>query len=147
MSISADLGESWEYRASPFPPISGGQRLVLMRLKDGPLFLAAFANKDAGGVKITDAAGIERTVYGLYTALSYDDGRSWTKHRLVTDGGPPREFMSLDRAKFQLTDSTAEPRGYMAGKQARNGVIHLITSINHYALNQKWLETPTPAAK
>ncbi len=147
MSISADLGKTWTYRASPFPPVTGGQRLVLIRLKDGPLFLAAFANKDSGGIQIQDDSGTERTVYGLYTSLSYDDGQTWTKRRLVYDGGPPREFMALDQAKFTLTDTDAEPRGYMACKQARNGVVHLITSINHYAFNQKWLESPTPAAK
>ena len=147
MSISADLGKTWTYRASPLPPISGGQRLVLMRLKDGPLFLAAFANKVSGGIQIKDESGAERTVYGLYTSLSYDDGQTWTKCRLVTEGGPPRELPTLDNAKFTMTDTNAEPRGYMAGKQARNGVVHLITSINHYAFNQKWLETPTPAGK
>ena len=147
MSISADLGKTWTYRASPFPPISGGQRLVLMRLKDGPLFLAAFANKESGGVQIKDESGTERTVYGLYTSLSYDNGQTWTKYRLVTDGGPARELPTLDHAKFTLTDTNAEPRGYMAGKQARNGVVHLITSINHYAFNQKWLESPTSAGK
>lgn len=145
MSISSDLGKTWTYRASPFPPIGGAQRLVLLRMKNGPLFFASFANKDAGGIKIKDASGTERTVSGLYTALSYDDGLTWNNIRLVWDGGPSRELPTLDRGTFTWTADNAEPRGYMAGKQARNGVVHLITSTNHYAFNQKWLETPTPA--
>src|SRR6056297_1184023 len=37
-SISRDGGKNWEYSPSSFPPISYGQRLVLLRLQDGPLF-------------------------------------------------------------------------------------------------------------
>merc|ERR1711964_373280 len=40
-SISSDMGETWTYSASTFPPIGGGQRLVLMRLEEGPLFFAS----------------------------------------------------------------------------------------------------------
>ena len=42
MSISTDMGKTWSYSATEFPPISGGQRLVLLRLKEGPLFFASF---------------------------------------------------------------------------------------------------------
>lgn len=34
----------------------------------------------------------------------------------------------------------AEPQGYLAGTQARDGVIHLISSWNHYAFNVAWLK-------
>ena len=57
---------------------------------------------------------------------------------------PPREFQTTDRGTFTLSNTTAEPKGYMSGDQARNGFIHLITSANHYEFNLKWLETPTP---
>jgi sulfatase modifying factor 1 len=33
MSISKDMGETWTYSASEFPPIGGGQRLILRRLQ------------------------------------------------------------------------------------------------------------------
>ncbi|HML47160.1 MAG TPA: exo-alpha-sialidase, partial [Clostridia bacterium] len=39
MSVSWDGGRSWTYRASPFPPIASGQRLVLMKLAQGPVLL------------------------------------------------------------------------------------------------------------
>ncbi|MHC4482926.1 MAG: SUMF1/EgtB/PvdO family nonheme iron enzyme, partial [Planctomycetota bacterium] len=45
MSISHDLGNTWSYYASQFPPIGGKQRLVLLRLRQGPLFFASFADK------------------------------------------------------------------------------------------------------
>ncbi len=39
----------------------------------------------------------------------------------------------------------AEPRGYMAGTQTPDGVIHLISSKQHYAFNLAWLKAPRPA--
>ncbi|MHC4154521.1 MAG: hypothetical protein ACYST6_06320 [Planctomycetota bacterium] len=39
-----------------------------------------------------DAAGKERTVYGMYAALSFDDGRTSPVRKLVTAGGPAREY-------------------------------------------------------
>ena len=44
MSISDDWGKTWHYEASEFPPIDGGQRLVLRRLNEGPLLLISFTD-------------------------------------------------------------------------------------------------------
>jgi len=151
MSVSEDLGKSWSYGPSVFPPIGGGQRLVLMKLKEGPLFMASFANRGYGSrkvppVMVTDASGKRRPVSGLFAAVSYDGGKTWPIIRLVTDDGPPRETKSSDgTTKFIMSHSTAEPRGYMSVCQAKNGVIHLTTSWNHYAFNLKWIETAPPA--
>ena len=35
------MGKTWKYVASELPPIDGGQRLVLMRLNEGPLLLVS----------------------------------------------------------------------------------------------------------
>ena len=48
--ISNDLGKTFAISASEFPGVDGGQRLVLLRLREGPLLLASFANK---GIAIT----------------------------------------------------------------------------------------------
>jgi formylglycine-generating enzyme required for sulfatase activity len=136
MSLSDDFGKSWTYSASPFPPISGGQRLVLKRLKEGPLFFASFAER----IAFTDRQGQTRIGSGLYTAISRDEGKTWGPNRLVTDDGPARGVPSLDRRVFTLSATSAEPRGYMAACQARSGLIHLITSKNHYTFNLAWLE-------
>jgi len=48
------------------------------------------------------------------------------------------------RAKFTLSKSSAERKGYMSVCQARDDLIHLVTSYNHYAFSLKWLETPPP---
>ncbi|MHC4648924.1 MAG: exo-alpha-sialidase, partial [Planctomycetota bacterium] len=96
-SVTTDNGRSWEYSLTDLPGIGGGKRCVLRRLKEGSLLLVSFTkrkrkNNPDAGMKIIDAAGNERTVYGMYAALSFDDGRSWPVRKLVTAGGPAREF-------------------------------------------------------
>jgi formylglycine-generating enzyme required for sulfatase activity len=141
-SVSSDGGATWEYSASPFPPIGGGQRLVLLRLAEGPIFFASFAQR----TPIKDASGNERTVSGLFGALSFDEGQTWPARRLVTDDGPPRQLDGGgNTGRFTLGPDSAEPRGYMAVCQAGDGVIHLISSKQHYAFNLAWLKTPMPA--
>lgn len=136
-SVSSDSGATWTYSASPFPPIGGGQRFVLLRLAEGPIFFASFARE----MPIRDAAGQERKVSGLFTALSLDEGETWPVRRLVTDDGPGREIDGGgNTGRFVLSRTTAEPRGYLAVCQAADGVIHLISSKNHYAFNFAWLK-------
>ena len=149
-STSHDMGKTWSYRAGPFPPIGGGQRLVMLRLQEGPILLVSFAPPKASArtpVSITDASGKSRVVEGLYGALSYDEGKTWSKMRLITDDGQGREIPTTDGRMFRMSRESAEPRGYLSICQGQNGVIHLISSINHYAFNLKWLETPAPAVE
>lgn len=136
-SVSSDSGATWTYTASPFPPIGSGQRLVLLRLAEGPIFFASFARD----MLLRDGTGKETKVSGLFAALSMDEGETWPVRRLVTDGGPEREIDGGgNTGRFVLGRTTAEPRGYLAVCQAADGVIHLITSKNHYAFNLAWLK-------
>ena len=141
-SVSSDMGKSWTSTASLFQPISGGQRLVLLRLKEGPLFFAAFATN----MPVIDASGKQRPVSGLYGALSFDEGETWTTRRLISDDGPGREVETMDAGRFTMGFSTAEPKGYMSVCQSIDGTIHLISSKQHYAFNLAWLKTPPPAS-
>lgn len=134
------MGKTWTYSASPFPPIGGGQRPVLMRLREGPLFFASFAKE----MTIRDAASRERTVTGLFAALSYDDGETWPRIRLVSDDGPDRLIEGTDGRLVTMGLGSAEPRGYLSVCQTADGVVQLISSRQHYAFNLKWLETPSP---
>jgi len=96
-SISADGGSNWVYSASIFPPIGGGQRGTMLRLREGPLFFAAFAT----GLQILDASGGSRPVSGLYAALSYDDGVTWPSPCLTMTELPGLTFAwfpTMDRA-------------------------------------------------
>ena len=142
MSLSADQGKTWAYSASPFPPIGGGQRLVVMRLKEGPIFFASFGKNMA----VTDAAGQQRKVSGLFGALSFDEGKTWPVRKLITAGGPPRAVDGGGNTrKFTMSWDSAEPRGYMSVCQTPDGVIQLISSKQHYAFNLAWLKATMPA--
>ncbi|UCC96944.1 MAG: SUMF1/EgtB/PvdO family nonheme iron enzyme [Phycisphaerales bacterium] len=153
-SLSSDMGKTWKYSDSEFPPISGGQRLVLMRLREGPIVLVSFTDfrpaalkqKRPKGLLIRDASGKQRRVYGMYAALSFDEGRSWPLRKLITAGGPPRKLNGGAHTDLFTMDSThAEPAGYLAATQTPDGVIHLISSALHYSFNLAWLRTPMPA--
>jgi formylglycine-generating enzyme len=149
-SISSDMGKTWIYSASPFQPVRTMQRAVLMRLREGPLLFISFCGAKTQPGKqdmmMTDAAGKERAVAGIYAALSFDEGETWPTRRLITDDGPEREMETTDRRTFTMSASSAETFGYLAIVQAANGVVHLISSKNDYAFNLAWLRTPAPAA-
>jgi formylglycine-generating enzyme required for sulfatase activity len=136
-SLSDNLGASWSYQASPFPPLGGGQRLALVRLREGPILCCSFSRH----IQFRDASGAQYVGSGLFAALSRDEGQSWELKRLITDNGPPRELDGGgNTGRFTLSATSAEPRGYLSICQAANGVIHLISSRQHYAFNLAWVE-------
>ena len=54
------------------------------------------------------------------------------------------KMIRIKPGTFTMGRSSAERKGYLSVCQGRNGLIHLISSWNHYAFNLKWLETPPP---
>jgi len=150
-SISTDMGKTWTYSASPFQAIRSRQRAVLMRLREGPLLFISFCGAQTQPGKqdmmITDASGKQRPVSGIYAALSFDEGETWPTRRLISDDGPGREVETTDAGTFTMSASSAEPWGYMAICQSKNGVVHLITSKNHYSFNLAWLKQAPPALR
>jgi hypothetical protein len=139
-SLSSDLGKSWTYSASPFPPIGGGQRLVLRRLREGPLLFVSFTGPvDADpGWTFLDAHGETYLGYGLFAALSYDEGVTWPVRKLLTPG--TGTYGSQGHTRSFTADAThAEPRGYLAATQTPDGAIHLLSSGLHYRFNLPWL--------
>lgn len=149
MSLSTDMGKTWHYRASEFPPIDGGQRLVLMRLNEGPLLLVSFTDhpqrtpEAERGMDFTDRKGHTYKGYGIYAAVSYDEGKTWPVKRLLTDGN--KHFLNGGAwTGFFTMDAThAEPRGYLAGTQSPDNTIHIVSSRLHYRFNLAWLEENT----
>ncbi|MEJ7768240.1 MAG: SUMF1/EgtB/PvdO family nonheme iron enzyme [Chitinophagaceae bacterium] len=145
MSISKDMGSTWQYAASPFPPIAGGQRLVLKRLNEGALLLVSFTNHPSDkrqGMTFKDKKGSSFTGYGMYAAVSYDDGKTWPVLKLVTEGPAKYMYGGAWTGYFEMNKTHAEPRGYLAITQSPDNMIHLLSSSNHYRMNLKWLETP-----
>ena len=164
ISTSDDRGESWSYRREPAlsPGISWGQRPVLIRLREGPILYVGFTERireidreqygrrseEGQGLEVVDAVGVRRTVHGLFSALSFDEGGTWTHRRLLTPGPEERRLDGGGNTGRFITDAShAEPRGYLQAIQSPDGVIHLVSSRLHYRFNYPWLLTPTPAAE
>ena len=145
-SLSADMGRTWHYSASEFPPISGGQRLVLLRLREGPLLFASFTDASKSeqpqGMRFLSADGGEHIGYGLFAALSFDEGETWPVKKLLTDGGGHRFEGGAWTGDFTLDATHAEPKGYLAVTQSPDHTIHLISSRLHYRFNLSWLQQP-----
>jgi len=142
MSVSKDMGSTWDYRASEFDPVKWGQRPVLLRLHEGALFFASFCRR----MEVENAAGGKHLVSGLFAAVSFDEGRSWPCRRLVTVDGPGRDVATLNGFPVRLDPHTSEFAGYLAVCQTPDTLIHLLTSRQHYSFNLRWLKALPPAA-
>ncbi len=163
ISISSDGGKTWSYSVSEFPDITSGQRLTLKRLKEGPLLLCSFtddlAYRDAKGqvtrgkkeserkgLPFKQPDGSTKTGFGIFAALSFDDGATWPVRRLVTPvspGGQPMTAQGTDGGKIVLDTTHAELNGYLASCEGSDGRIHLISSRNYYVFNLAWLTEGT----
>jgi formylglycine-generating enzyme required for sulfatase activity len=143
-SVSGDLGRTWDYAGSSFPPIGGGQRLVLMRLRKGPILFVSFTDPQGDNLKgllFSDASNKPFIGYGMFAALSYDDGETWPVQKLLTPG--KGEFSAGgNTGPFTATPTRAEPGGYLAATQTPDHMIHLVSSSLHYRFTLKWIETP-----
>ena len=76
--------------------------------------------------------------YGMFAALSVDEGETWPVRRLVTPGEGEYDGGGWTR-RFTASPSEAEPKGYLAATQSPDGMIHLISSRLHYRFNLAWL--------
>jgi formylglycine-generating enzyme required for sulfatase activity len=136
---SSDWGKTWtEGEKAPFSALGTNQRPTIMRLKSGRLFFATdcqhFKNTPPGGLKLR----------GVIVALSDDEGETWhikplplatphEKHRFKTDAWEPKDG----------PDHRYPTLGYSAATQGPDGVIHLMSSMNHpslhFAMNEAWI--------
>jgi len=134
VSYSSDLGETWRWETSEFPVVSNTQRPTMLRLDEGPILLCSFTDehrtpfKDRKGMTFRSTDG-EYTGFGLFAAVSYDEGKTWPDRRLVA---PPGK-------------KVADSWGYLAVTQTRDGRIQLITSKDHYTFNLAWIKALPPA--
>lgn len=121
--ISRDGGHSYAMSKTPFSQLNSGQRPCIIRLAGGRLFMAGDFQPSK---KTRKPASI--TEEGSYVALSDDDGETWRIKRLPGAYSEHRKLPSV---------------GYCVARQAPNGVIHLITSLNHpalhFELNEAWI--------
>ena len=163
VSHSFDGGKTWEYYASDFPRVSGGQRCILRRLNEGPLLYIGFTDLakyqkvevnrprpralSKRGIVVTDAAGKERSIYGMFAAVSFDEGKTWPHKKLISDFGTGKRLNGEAWTQNFIMDEThAEPLGYLAATQSPDNVVHLMSSGLHYRFNLAWIKEPMPAA-
>jgi len=149
VSYTNDQGRTWTYETGEFPVITNTQRQVLIRLREGPLLLCSFTDqwrewRNRKGLIFKSTSG-DFTGFGLFAAVSFDEGRTWPHRRLVTPGGAERKWTTTDGTRCVLSETMAEPTGYLAATQSRDGHIQLITSQNHYTINLAWLKQLPPA--
>jgi formylglycine-generating enzyme len=134
ISTSRDLGETWQWDKSEFPVVSNVQRPALLRLAEGPILLCSFTDehrtpfKERKGMTFKSSGG-DYTGYGLFAAVSYDEGKTWPDRRLLA---PPGK-------------NIADSYGYLAVTQSRDGIIQLITSKDHYSFNLAWVKALPPS--
>jgi hypothetical protein len=134
-SISQDGGKTWQVSATTFPAYGANQRPCLLRLRSGRIFFCGDFQR------IDGAAPGSVTNRGAFAALSEDEGQTWRVKRLP--GTQPHEN--------PRNHGGADTIGYSVARQAPNGVIHLITTMNrpclHFELNESWIlaeETAKP---
>lgn len=128
-SISTDKGRTWTISKTPFASLGSNQRPTIIRLKSGRLFMAG----DFEDIKGNQPEGIKQR--GSYVALSDDDGATWHIKKLPGTQG----HENSERAK-RMGGGTL---GYSVARQAPNGDIHLITSMNQpcldFEFNEAWI--------
>lgn len=120
-SVSNDQGKTWNYYTTEFPAIGSGQRLVLLRLTEGPIMMASFGEN------------------GLFVTLSEDEGQTWSTPKLLTDGVTRTLDGGAHTGTFTMDATHAEPKGYFCGTQTPDGTIHLLSSRIHYRFNLAWI--------
>jgi hypothetical protein len=126
-SISRDGGKSWEVSKTPFAAQGANQRPSVLRLKSGRLFFAGdfqhIGGKSPEGIRFG----------GSYAALSDDDGKTWKI----------KPFPGVQRHESPRRHNGNATIGYSAARQAPNGMIHLITTMNrpclHFVFNEAWI--------
>ncbi len=145
VSLSKDRGRSWQVERTDFPALGTNQRPTVVRLASGRLFIAGDFQYFNGRAP---AAVTDR---GAYVALSGDEGRTWHVRRLM-NALPHESHAGIVRDPKWWNESASMhgTLGYAVAAQAPNGLIHLISTMNHpsqhYELNEAWiLEDREPA--
>ncbi len=126
-SISHDGGRTWVVSKTPFAAQGSNQRPTVLRLQSGRLLFAGDFQNPAG------KSPADITQRGSYVALSDDDGKTWHVKKLI----------GTQKHENEKRLGGADTLGYAVARQAPNGIIHLITTMNrpclHFAFNEAWI--------
>jgi hypothetical protein len=150
-SISVDGGKTWQRSASVFPSIKSGQRFTLLKLRhsvaskykhtETPILFTGFANDS---ILAKNAEGKMDYIQGLYTAVSFDGGKTWPENfrRVVSNvKGDNKEEITVApwQRKNTLTSVHGQKEGYMSVTQTPDGKIFLTDGKIVYTFNLAWI--------
>ena len=137
--VTNDRGTSFFISATEFPNIHGGQRMVALRLKEGPIIVLSFAN--APRVPSVYESRHGKEIFGMFAAVSFDEAKTFPVIRLVSDDASVSHAVeTTDGDIFYMNQTHAEPRGYISAIQDQTtGMIHVVSSRQHYQFNYAWL--------
>mgnify|MGYP000987483103 CR=1 FL=1 len=135
-AMSCDGGRTWTKSKTRFPALAYNQRPVMLRLASGRLFFASDW-QDRYGKR---PAGVPER--GSFVALSDDEGKTW-RTRTIPTALQHEAWVLSSRPGWQKDPNGDPTLGYAAAAQAPNGVIHLISSMNHpaqhFEMNEAWI--------
>ena len=136
-SISRDAGALWQVDRTPFAALGSNQRPSLLRLQSGRLFFAGDYQRNFDGIQ---PEGLGQ--HGAYVALSEDEGETW--HIKPFPLARPHEKRHFpDREDWAGPEHDQATLGYSVAAQSPDGLIHLMTTMNHpnlhFALNEAWI--------
>lgn len=97
------------------------------------------SENERDGIVVSDGKGGEFKGFGLFAALSWDDGATWPVKRLILPAKLPATIEGTDGGRQRVDATHAEPGGYLAMAQRADGRIHLHSSRNGYVFNLAWL--------
>ena len=150
-SISLDGGKTWTRSPSVFPSIGGQQRFTLLRLRYSiedsehpgvvPILFTGIADDGFPG---RDAEGKLDTIVGLYSALSFDEGKTWPeKYRRVISNVKDSDEKIISTAPWQKDNTLTRVKGqeisYTSCTQSPDGLIYISDGKIVYTINMAWL--------
>ena len=137
--ISTDNGKSWKdpWDGAPMPSFNdvesgttiAGIHAGIVELADGSLMTLGRGNT------LTDGNGRRH----MPMSISEDGGKTWPVKKLMTDGTERMLDGGAWTKQFIMDATHAEPRGYLAGTQSPDGMIHILSSRLHYRFNLEWI--------
>ncbi|MGP8244691.1 MAG: SUMF1/EgtB/PvdO family nonheme iron enzyme [Bryobacteraceae bacterium] len=135
-SVSRDGGRTWQIGKTQFPALGSNQRPTIVRLASGRLFFASDWQSRTG----EQPAGI--TSHGAFVALSGDEGSTW-RIRTIPGALPHEAHVLPKRAGWAKDTHGYATLGYTVAAQGPDGLIHLVTSMNHpaqeFEMNEAWI--------
>ena len=137
-AVSRDGGRMWQASKTIFPALTGNQRPTAVRLASGRIFFASDFQNKQGSQPSGFTGG-----HGSFVALSDDEGATW--HVKPLSDALPHEGNVINSTypRWGRAGHSYGTLGYAVATQAPNGVIHLISSMNHpslhFEMNEAWI--------